>query len=117
MKTITICGSVTRTPKLYWDEYAQEQTLLGNLVFMANVWGLRDWLHSQEGEKKKELLDRIHKEKILKSDEVHVLRANGYIGSFTQSEIDFAIKHGKPIVFRDYYGVAESVDSDSGRKE
>lgn len=90
-RTITICGSVTNTPREIWDAHAQKLTLEGNLVFAVNVWGLRDWLHNDEiGIQQKEILDRVHKLKIARSDEVHVLRKDGYIGTSTRGEIEFA---------------------------
>jgi hypothetical protein len=46
-------------------------------------------------EKKK--LDELHKRKIDQADEVLVLNVGGYIGSSTQSEIDYAREKGKRI--------------------
>jgi hypothetical protein len=45
----------------------------------------------------KERLDDLHKRKIDLADEVFVLNKDGYIGSSTRSEIDYATKFKKPI--------------------
>lgn len=45
------------------------------------------------------MLDELHKRKIDLADYVYVLNVNGYIGSSTRSEIDYAIAHGKPIIY------------------
>jgi hypothetical protein len=98
MKVITICGSVTRSPKSYWDVHAQKLTLEGHIVLTVNVWGLRDWLHNDpEGQEAKKTLDRVHKAKIKMSDEVHVLMERGYLGDSTGSEIDYAESLGVPV--------------------
>lgn len=39
----------------------------------------------------------LHKRKIDIADEVVILNAGGYIGSSTQSELDYALSIGKPI--------------------
>ena len=102
MTVITICGSITKTPKPYWDSYAQQLTLSGNMVFMVNVWNLRDWLHDDKtGKQYKEMLDRLHKLKIARSDEVHVLIKDGYIGNSTRSEIAFAESLKIPVKYID----------------
>ena len=43
--------------------------------------------------------DDLHKRKIDICDEVFVLNVNGYIGESTRSEIEYAEKIGKPIVY------------------
>jgi len=42
-------------------------------------------------------LDELHKRKIDLADEVLVLNVNGYIGSSTRSEIEYAKQHNKPV--------------------
>jgi len=104
MRIVTICGSVTKTPKQYWDDYAQKLTLEGCCVFMVNVWGLREWLHG-EGKKTKELLDRVHFEKIFMSTEVHVLRMDGYVGQSTRNEINYALSREIPVKYVDFSSI------------
>jgi hypothetical protein len=45
------------------------------------------------------MLDAIHKQKIRMSDYVLVMNVNGYWGTSTQSEIEYANKLGKPVKF------------------
>lgn len=45
----------------------------------------------------KEMLDDIHKRKIDIVDEVYVVNIGGYIGTSTRSEIECAVKKGKPV--------------------
>ena len=47
--------------------------------------------------KTKEMLDDMHKRKIDMADEIFVINVNGYIGSSTKSEIEYAIKTGKKV--------------------
>jgi len=47
----------------------------------------------------KPALDELHKRKIDLADEVLVLNVDGYIGSSTRSEIEYAEKLGKPISY------------------
>ena len=48
-------------------------------------------------ESKKEMIDDMHKRKIDMSDEIFVINKNGYIGTSTKSEIEYAIKTGKKV--------------------
>ena len=41
----------------------------------------------------------MHKEKIKISDAIYVINIGGYIGSSTKSEIEFAEKLGKEIIY------------------
>ena len=43
------------------------------------------------------MLDDIHKRKIDMSDEIFVINKDGYIGSSTASEIEYAKTKGMPI--------------------
>lgn len=93
-KVITLCGSTK-----FKDEFIREQkrlTLEGNIIISVGLFG-----HSGDNEvwteDTKEMLDDMHKRKIDMSDEIFVINKNGYIGSSTRSEIDYAIAHGKPV--------------------
>ena len=93
-KVITLCGS-TR----FKDEFLQQQkrlTLEGNIVISVGLFG-----HSGDSEvwegmsedtltKTKIMLDDMHKRKIDMADEIFVINVGGYIGSSTQSEIEYA---------------------------
>lgn len=93
-KVITLCGS-TR----FKDEFSAVQkklTLDGNIVISVGVFG-----HSGDGDvitdSVKEMLDDIHKRKIDMADEIFVINKDGYIGSSTKSEIEYATKTGKKV--------------------
>jgi len=93
-KIITLCGS-TR----FKDEFIAEQkrlTLEGNIVISVGLFG-----HSGDeevwSEHTKIMLDDMHKRKIDLADEIFVINVEGYIGSSTRSEIEYAIKTGKMV--------------------
>lgn len=95
-KVVTLCGSTK-----FKDQYmatAKECTLKGEIVLMCNLFG-----HSGDDivwtDGIKEMLDDIHKEKILMSDYIFVLNVGGYIGESTRSEIEFAHSLGKEVKY------------------
>ncbi len=95
-KVITLCGSTK-----FKDDFIREQkrlTLEGNIVITVGMFG-----HSGDDEvwtdNVKEMLDDMHKRKIDMSDEIFVINKNGYVGSSTKSEIEYALKTNKKVVF------------------
>lgn len=93
---ITLCGS-TR----FKDQFLEAQkrlTLAGNIVISVGLFG-----HSGDDEVwtegTKEMLDDMHKRKIDMADRIYVINVNGYIGSSTRSEIEYARKKGKQVLF------------------
>jgi hypothetical protein len=95
-KVVTLCGS-TR----FKDEFLEAQkrlTLDGNIVISVGLFG-----HSGDHEvwldDTKAMLDDMHKRKIDMADYIYVINKNGYIGESTLSEIDYALAHGKPVVY------------------
>lgn len=95
-KIITLCGS-TR----FKDEFLSEQkrlTLEGNIVISVGLFG-----HSGDNEvwseEVKEMLDDMHKRKIDLADEIFVINVDGYIGSSTRSEIEYATKTHKQVKY------------------
>ena len=48
-------------------------------------------------EKTKQMLDKMHKQKIDMSDEIYVINLDGYIGESTKNEIEYAKINGKKI--------------------
>ncbi len=95
-KVITLCGSTK-----FREDFLREQkrlTLEGNIVISVGLFG-----HSGDDEVwkegTKEMLDDMHKRKIDMSDEIFVINKDGYIGLSTKSEIDYAQKTGKKIVY------------------
>ena len=45
------------------------------------------------------MLDDMHKRKIDMADAIYVINVGGYIGESTRSEIDYATRHGKEILY------------------
>lgn len=95
-KVITLCGS-TR----FKDAFIESQkrlTLEGNIVISVGLFG-----HSGDDEVWtegiKEMLDDIHKRKIDMADEIYVINVDGYIGSSTKSEIEYAKATGKEVKY------------------
>ena len=93
-KVITLCGSTK-----FKDEFLIEQirlTLEGNIVISVGLFG-----HSGDDEvwteNIKKMLDDMHKRKIDMADEIFVINKNGYIGSSTKSEIEYALKTNKKV--------------------
>ena len=95
-KVVTLCGS-TRFKDAFMD--AQKRlTLEGNIVISVGLFG-----HSGDDEVwtegRKEMLDDMHKRKIDMADEIFIINVGGYIGSSTQSEIEYATNTGKMIKY------------------
>ena len=93
---ITLCGS-TR----FKDQFLETQkrlTLEGNIVISVGLFG-----HSGDDEVwtpgTKEMLDNMHKRKIDMADAIYVINVDGYIGESTRSEIEYATKQGKTVMY------------------
>lgn len=97
-KVITLCGSTK-----FKDEFLQQQkrlTLEGNIVISVGLFGHADGEYKTViTDEVKEMLDDIHKRKIDMSDAIFVIDVDGYIGSSTRSEIEYAKATGKEIMY------------------
>ena len=93
-KVITLCGS-TRF-KQDFERVNKELTLAGNIVISVGCFGHSGDVFTDE---QKAMLDDIHKRKIDMADAIYVINKNGYIGSSTRSEIEYARKHNKEVYF------------------
>ena len=93
-KVITLCGS-TRF-KEDFERVNRELTLMGNIVISVGCFG-----HSGDTftEEQKVMLDDIHKRKIDMADAIYVINKDGYIGSSTRSEIQYALRLDKQIIY------------------
>lgn len=83
------------------DEFIEVQkrlTLQGNIVISVGFFGNPD-ADEVFDETTKEMLDDMHKRKIDISNEIFVINKNGYIGSSTRAEIEYAIAHGKKVQY------------------
>lgn len=94
-KIITLCGS-TRYKDIFLQKQ-QELTLDGWLVFSVGVFAHSDNVNITEDQKIE--LDKIHKEKIRLSSAIYVINKDNYIGDSTKSEIDYARKNHKQIMY------------------
>lgn len=96
MKVVTLCGS-TRFKEQFL-ETQKRLTLEGDIVISVGLFG-----HSGDEEVwepgTKEMLDKMHLQKIDMADEIFVLNVGGYIGESTRREIAHAEKTGKKIVY------------------
>ena len=81
----------------------KELTLQENIVISVGLFG-----HSGDtevfSEDVKDMLDDMHKRKIDMADEIFVINKNGYIGSSTKSEIEYAKSTGKPVRYMENSG-------------
>ena len=93
-KVITLCGS-TRF-KDDFERINRELTLAGNIVISVGCFGHAGDTFSDE---QKIMLDDIHKRKIDMADAIYVINKDGYIGSSTRSEIQYALRLGKQIIY------------------
>lgn len=92
-KVITLCGSTK-----FKDDFMETQkrlSLEGNIIISVGVFGHADNIVLSDSEK--EMLDDLHKRKIDMCDEIFVINKNGYIGSSTKSEIEYANITGKKV--------------------
>ena len=95
MKVITLCGSYKFKNEM--AEVAEIMTLAGNCMLTPNEL-TRD-SKDDYSEAEARMIDMMHKEKIKISDAIIVVNVGGYIGKSTQSEIEFAEKLGKEIMY------------------
>lgn len=93
-KVITLCGSTKF--KEDFERVNRELTLAGNIVISVGCFGHSGDVFSDE---QKIMLDDIHKRKIDMADAIYVINKDGYIGSSTRSEINYAIRTGKQVIF------------------
>ncbi len=100
---VTLCGSTRFKNEFY--EAQKRLTLEGYIVISVGLFGHAGdqevWESMDEGTltQTKEMLDDMHKRKIDMADSIYVINVNGYIGSSTKSEIQYAIEHGKNIEY------------------
>ena len=94
MKTITICGSQKFKNEI--TDAALKTELAGNNVLIP-IFPLDD--SYQFNKEKTEILQKMHKERIKMSDAILVVDIDGYIGSTTKNEIDFARSLNKEIIY------------------
>ncbi|MGG3562146.1 hypothetical protein ABES03_11140 [Neobacillus rhizosphaerae] len=102
MKVITLCGSTKF--KEQFEKANAYLTLQGNVVISLGFFEQSEGIEiTQEQE---ELFAKIHFRKMDLADEIFIIDVNGYIGSSTRKEIEYATNAGKPVR---YYSQSELV--------
>ena len=96
---ITLCGSTKFKNEFNYVSYhltLNDYIVLSVGAFMHsdNDVEIKDEIITH-----KEMLDRIHKEKIEMSRAIFVIDVNGYVGESTKSEIGHAMDLGLPIYY------------------
>ncbi len=95
MKIITVCGSLRFQKEIL--ETAERLELQGNCV-LAPIYPVRQGENAYT-EEELFTLNAMHREKIKLSDAIFVVNVDGYIGSSTRSEIEFAKSLGKEVLY------------------
>lgn len=103
-RVVCLCGS-TRFSEAYQQANLRE-TLAGRIVLTIGVDMKSDAelfknTPADELEQIKQRLDELHKRKIDLADEILVLNVDGYIGSSTKSEIEYARHNNKAVRYLD----------------
>ncbi|MSA02229.1 hypothetical protein GKG47_09280 [Lactonifactor sp. BIOML-A3] len=95
-KVITLCGSTK-----FKNEFIKVQKVLTLQEYIVISVGLFGHAGDTEvwSEATKDMLDDMHKRKIDMADEIFVINKNGYIGSSTRSEIEYAKSKQIPITY------------------
>ena len=93
-KIITLCGSSRFKDDIL--KVYKDLTMQGNIVFLDAIFNQSE-LNLSETDK--QLIDDNHKEKIRLSDAIYVVNKDGYIGDSTKSEIEYAKKYRKEIIY------------------
>ena len=98
-KIIALCGSIKFKEKFI--KVQEKLTLENNIVLTPNFFNT---IKKEDiKEETKEMLDKMHKQKIDISDEILVINVGGYIGENTRNEIEYAKIKGKKISYLEKY--------------
>ena len=91
-KIVTICGSMKFKNKMM--EIAKELEIKNKYIVIQCVYS-----NEKFDEREQQILADIHYNKIEISDAIFVVNVDGYIGSSTNKEIEYAKKLGKEIMY------------------
>ena len=96
VEVITICGSM---------RYSKQMMKIAEDLEIKEGYAVIQCVYNIEGKKYEgldaKILDKIHRKKIDISDAIYVVNIDGYIGSSTKNEIEYAIKHGKKVIYHE----------------
>ena len=96
IKVITICGSM---------RYSKEMMKIAEELELKDKYAVIQCVYNVDGRKyenaDEDILDKMHKKKIDISDAIYVVNIDGYIGSSTKSEIEYAKNNGKEVIYHE----------------
>lgn len=95
MKIITVCGSLKFQSEMM--EIAEKMELKGNCI-LPPIYPTRENKDTYT-EEEISTFNLMHREKIKISDAILVVNVDGYIGSSTQNEIEYAASLNKEIIY------------------
>lgn len=96
-KVITICGSLKFEREMKRE--AERLELEGNCVLSVIYPGSESFNKDDYTSEQGNLFDKLHKQRIDMSDAIFVVNVDGYIGSSTKSEIEYAKENNKEIIY------------------
>lgn len=94
-KVITVCGSLKFKEEIM--KQSERLEFEGNCV-LSVVYPTREDMSSYT-EEQYELFGKMHKQRIAMSDAIFVVNVGGYIGESTRSEIEYAKKLNKEVLY------------------
>ncbi len=103
MRVITLCGSTKF--KRQFEQVNAYLTLKGNIVISLAFFEQSEGIELTT--EQAELLGDLHFKKIDLSDEIFVIDVEGYIGSSTKKEIEYAERTGKTVRYYSKTNVPE----------
>ncbi|MBQ3408769.1 MAG: hypothetical protein IJH12_06180 [Clostridia bacterium] len=96
IKVVTLCGSM---------RYLNQMMEIAGKLELEKGYSVIQCVYNVNGrkydEKDMEMLGKLHKKKIDISDAIYVVNIDGYIGNSTKSEIEYALKHGKEVIYHE----------------
>ena len=91
-KIVTICGSMKFKDKMM--KVAKELEIKNKYVIIQCIYS-----DDKFSETEQQILADLHYNKIEISDAIYVINDNGYVGSSTSKEIEYAKKLGKEVMY------------------
>ncbi|MBQ7113851.1 MAG: hypothetical protein IJO10_06395 [Clostridia bacterium] len=94
MKTYALCGSMRfekEMQRVAYDLETQKGLTILQCVYTA--------AGTEPTAEELQALERAHYQKIDISDGIYVLNIDGYIGASVRKEIDYALLHGKEVIY------------------
>lgn len=108
---ITLCGS-TRFKAEFFG-WAKRLTYEGHIVLMPFIYG---HCGDQVNDSIKDMLDKLHRDKILLSERIDIICPDNYIGESTKKEIEIAKDHAIFVVYHHHpYCFADGEPEDAAR--